>query len=91
VLQSADCAEQLTAMANRGDSMGDQIFGREVGQDLSINVVLAERLLVLSQPQATQPDRDVYGSIVLKNSREVVFDDIMIQDAAPSSTDTYNW
>jgi hypothetical protein len=62
-------------MANRGDSMGDQILGREVGQDLSINVVLAERLLLLSQPQATQP----------------VFDDIMIQGAAPSSTDTYNW
>ncbi len=42
-------------MADRGDSEPDQILRREIGEDLGVDIVLAERLLVLSQPQITQP------------------------------------
>src|SRR2546429_9562487 len=48
-------------MADRGDTEPDQILGREVHEDLGVDVVLPERLFVLSQPQTTQPGRDVHG------------------------------
>ena len=48
-------------MTDRGDSEPDQILRREIGEDLGVDVVLAERLLVPSQPQTTQPGRDVHG------------------------------
>ena len=40
-------------MADRGDAEPDQILGREVDEDLGVDVVLPERLFVLSQPQTT--------------------------------------
>ena len=55
--------EQLAAMADRGDAEPDQILGRKVHEDLGVDVVLPERLFVLSQPQATQPSRDVHGCL----------------------------
>ena len=48
-------------MADRGDSEADQVLRREIGEDLGVDVVLAERLLVPSQPQTTQPSCDVHG------------------------------
>ena len=48
-------------MADRGDAEPDQILGREIHEDLGVDVVLPERLFVLSQPQTTQPGRDVHG------------------------------
>ncbi|MGY3035666.1 hypothetical protein ACVIIV_004836 [Bradyrhizobium sp. USDA 4354] len=48
-------------MPDRDDPKTDQILRREVHEDLGINVVLPERLLVLSQPQTTQPGPDIHG------------------------------
>ena len=73
MLQSADRGEQLTAVANRGDAKRDQVLGREVSQDLGIDVVLAERLLVLTQPQTTQPSCNVHGPLPASSARNAEF------------------
>jgi hypothetical protein len=40
-------------VADRGDAKPNQVLGREVEQDLGIDVVRAERFFVLPQPQIT--------------------------------------
>ena len=47
--QRPDRGKQLTPVVNRGDANTDQVIGRQIGNDLGVNVVLAERLLVLPQ------------------------------------------
>jgi hypothetical protein len=59
--QGSNGGKQLAAVADRGDTETDQVFGREVSQDLGIDIVLAERLLISSQPQTAQPSRDIHG------------------------------
>ncbi len=39
-------------MADRGDPEAGQVVGGQLGQDLRIDIVVAERVLVLIQPQA---------------------------------------
>jgi hypothetical protein len=62
--QRYDRGKQLAAVAHRGDANPDQIVGRQVGKDLGINVVLAERLFVLPQPQTVQPSRNIHGRLL---------------------------
>jgi len=52
--------EQFSAVADRGYADADQIFGCQLGQDLGVDIVVAERLLVLFEPQAVQPGCDVH-------------------------------
>ena len=60
-------------MTDRGHAEPDQILGREVHEDLGVDVVLPERLFVLSQPQTTQPGRDFHGLLpVLASEHQVV-------------------
>jgi hypothetical protein len=59
--QGGDRGEQLSAMVNRAHAGSGQVLGSEIGKDLSVDVVLAERLLVLFQRQTTQSGRDVHG------------------------------
>jgi hypothetical protein len=44
----------------------DQIVGGQVGKNLGVNVVLAERLLVLPQSQTVQPSRNVHGYLLAR-------------------------
>jgi hypothetical protein len=46
------------------DAEPDQILGGKVREDLGVDVVLAERRFVLSQPQTTQPGPDVHGLLL---------------------------
>ena len=50
MVQRRDRGKQLAAVADRGDAHPDQVFGRQIGNDLGVNVVLAERLLLPLQP-----------------------------------------
>jgi hypothetical protein len=43
-------SEELAAVANRGHADADQIFGGELRQHLGVDVIIAERLLVLFEP-----------------------------------------
>ena len=61
--QRRDRGKQLAAVADRGDANPDQVIGRQIGDDLGVNVVLAERLLVLPQAETVQPSRNVHGRL----------------------------
>jgi hypothetical protein len=52
--------EQFSAVADRDYADADQIFGRQLRQDLGVDIVVAERLLVSFEPQAVQPGCDVH-------------------------------
>jgi hypothetical protein len=41
----------LAAMADRGHADGDQVLSRQVRQDVSVDIVVAERRLVLSKTE----------------------------------------
>ena len=58
--QGGDGVEQLAPVADRGDAEAAQVVGRQLGQDLGVDVVVAERLLVLAQAQPAQPSPDVH-------------------------------
>ena len=58
--QRGDGVEQLAPMADRDHAEVLQVLGREPGQDLGVDGVVAERLLVLPQPELAQPSRDVH-------------------------------
>ena len=52
-------------MTDRGDAEADQVLGRQVRQDVSVNEIVAERRLVLLKTELLQPTRDIdrhYGS-----------------------------
>ena len=58
--QGGDRGEQLAPVADRGDAELAQVVGRQLGQDVGVDVVVAERLLVLAQAQPAQPSPDVH-------------------------------
>ena len=58
--QGGDGGEQLAPVADRGDAEADQVVGRQIGQDLGVDIVVTERLLVLAQAQPVQPSPDVH-------------------------------
>ena len=66
ITQRRDRGKQFAAVADRGDANPDQIVGGQVGKDLGVNVVLAERLLVLRQSQTVQPSRNVHGCLLAR-------------------------
>jgi hypothetical protein len=47
--------EQSAAMANRGDPKLAKVLGRQPAQYFPVNVVVAERGLILLEPEAAQP------------------------------------
>ena len=58
--ERSDRGQQLAAMADRGHADADQVVGRQLRQHLGVDVVVAERLLVLLEPQTAQPGCDVH-------------------------------
>ena len=57
--QRGDGREQFATVANRGDAKAQEVFGRKLGQHLGIDVAVAERLLIASEPEAPKPGPDV--------------------------------
>ena len=47
-------------MADRGDAKFFQIVGRQLRQDAQVDLVLAEILLVLLQPEPPQPAPNIH-------------------------------
>ena len=47
-------------MADRGHADGDQVLGRQVRQDVSVDEIVAERWLVLLKAELLEPTRDIY-------------------------------
>ena len=61
--QGGDRAQQRLAVAERQHPEFAQVVGGQRGQQFRADVVLAEGPRVVLQPQATQPIRDVHGSL----------------------------
>jgi hypothetical protein len=59
VPQSGDSIEQPPAITNQGDAEVPKILRGQARQYVSFDPVLAERILVLLQPEGAQPARDV--------------------------------
>jgi len=57
--ERGDGGKELAAMADRGHADGDQVVGRQVRQDVSIDFVVAKRRLVLSKTELLQPTRHI--------------------------------
>jgi hypothetical protein len=55
-------------MADRGHAQADQVVGRQLRQDLGIDIVVAERWLVLFEPQPAQPRRHIHVVILSSES-----------------------
>lgn len=55
-----DCIEQPAPVADGGGPRRLEVVGREPGQDLAVELVVAERLLVPLQAEPAQPSRDVH-------------------------------
>jgi len=47
-------------MADRGHADGDQVLGRQVRQDVSVDEIVAESWLVLLKTELLKPTRDIY-------------------------------
>ena len=60
--EQSDGVEQLAPMPDRGDAERDQVLGGQPRQHLPTDVIGAERLGVVLQPQVPQPARDVHPS-----------------------------
>ena len=56
----SNCSEELAAMADRRHADADQVVGGQLGQYLGVDIVVAESLLVLLEPQTAQPGCDVH-------------------------------
>ena len=50
-------------MADRGHAQADQVVGRQLRQDLGIDIVVAERGHIALKAQALQPRRYVHAVI----------------------------
>src|SRR5271166_2222719 len=59
VRAGAGAAALSAAMADRGHADGDQVVGRQVRQNVSVDLIVAERRLVLSKTELLQPTRDI--------------------------------
>ena len=70
ITQRRDRGKQLAAVTDRGNANPDQVVGRQVGKDFAINVVLAERLLVLPEAETLQPSRNIHGRLLAGSSTE---------------------
>src|SRR5262249_27462063 len=62
VPQSGNGIEQPATVTNRRDTELAQILARESTQNLPINVVVAERGLILFEPEASQPFGHIHRS-----------------------------
>ena len=69
--QRSDRVEQLAPVADRGDAELLQVVGREAGQDLGVDLVVAERLLVPPQAEPAQPSPDVHPRPPIGHARPV--------------------
>ena len=58
--RAAIASRSFTAMPECRDAKLLQVFRRQVRQDRLVNLVLAERSLILSEAKAPQPDHDVH-------------------------------
>jgi hypothetical protein len=59
--QGGDGGEELAAVADRDDAEPTEIVDSEFGQNLGVDVVLAERSFLLSEPEIAQPSPYVHG------------------------------
>ena len=51
--------KELPAMADRGNTHADQVLGCQVWQDVPVDIVVAERRLVLLKTELPKPTRDI--------------------------------
>src|SRR6266852_341904 len=74
--EGGDGVEQPPAMANQADAEILQILGRQARQYPRVDLVRAERRLVLTEPKTAQPFRDIhrphlpFGPIIVPNLLE---------------------
>jgi hypothetical protein len=61
--QRGDRFEELTAIANPGDADVLEILDGQFGKYLGVDTIVAKRRLVLLQPQAPQPCRNVHAAL----------------------------
>ncbi len=64
-----DRGEQPAAVADRGDAETDQVLGRQRGQDVGVDVVVAECGLILPKAEPAQPLRDIGSHARAPSSR----------------------
>ena len=57
--ERGDGGKEFATMADQRDAEADQVVGRQVRQDVSVDFVVAERRLVLSKTELLQPTRDI--------------------------------
>jgi len=57
-------------VADRGDAQSDEIVGREFGQDVAVDIVVAKGLCVLLKPQTLQPVADAFRHLRLSLLRD---------------------
>src|SRR5438067_2963335 len=58
--QSRDGGQQLAPMPDRSYAKADQVFGREFGQHIAINIVVAEGALILFKAETIKPGYNVH-------------------------------
>ena len=61
--QRCDGLEELAAIANPSNADVLEIFHGQLGKYLGVDTVVAKRRLVLLQPQAPQPRRNVHAAL----------------------------
>ena len=57
--QGCDGVEQPAPMADEGNAEVLEVVGGQIGQEIDVDLVVAERLLVALEPEAAQPIPDV--------------------------------
>jgi hypothetical protein len=57
--QGGDSGKEPAAMADRRHADGDHVLARQVRQDVPVDIVLAERRLVLLKTELPKPTRDI--------------------------------
>ena len=72
-------------MADRGHAEADQVLGRQLRQHFAIDIVVAERRLVLFKPQPAQPRRYVHAVILGSEERQPLMDDDIPLPFEPTS------
>jgi hypothetical protein len=58
-----DGSEKPATMADRDDANRDQVVGCQLAQHGLVDIVVAERLFVLTEPEAAEPTRYIHARL----------------------------
>ena len=67
-------------MADKIDAQILQVVGRQLAQDLGVDLVIAERLVVTLKTKAAQPYRYVHAVILGSEERQPLMNDDSVND-----------